>query len=264
VAAHAVGAETEVAHRVELAELDALALERLRDDRPGDVARVLARPVVVEHPRDDARHAVRVVVVHGQEVGRDLGRRVDRLRVDRGALVEDEAARVVEVVVVRDRLARIAVLLRRPGRVELLQLEAVLDDRLEQVERADRVRHHRLVRAVPGLADVGLSAEVEDVRPVGGVTELADQVVDGRPVGQVREVHLQQVADLPDVVQRAARGGADERVHVRLQLEQRLREVGAHETVRPRHEDGAAGEELRELSAQGVEAVVSPGRIAFV
>ena len=106
VAAHAVGAEAEVAHRLERAELDRLALERLRDDRAGHVARVLARPVVVEHARDDAGHAVRVVVVHRQEVGRDLRRRVDRLRVDRRALVEDQRAVLVEVVVVRDGLAR--------------------------------------------------------------------------------------------------------------------------------------------------------------
>ena len=33
VAAHAVGAEAEVAQRLERAELDGLALERLRDDR---------------------------------------------------------------------------------------------------------------------------------------------------------------------------------------------------------------------------------------
>ena len=55
VPTHSVGAEAEVAHRLELAELDGLAGECLRDDRPRDVARVLARPVVVEHSRDDAR-----------------------------------------------------------------------------------------------------------------------------------------------------------------------------------------------------------------
>ena len=100
VAAHAVGAEAEVAQRVELAELDLLALERLRDDRPGHVARVLARPVVVEHARDDSGQAERVEVVHRQEVGGHLRGRVDRLRVDRRALVQDQAARVVVVVVV--------------------------------------------------------------------------------------------------------------------------------------------------------------------
>ena len=119
------------------AEFDRLALERLRDDRAGDVARVLARPVVVEHPRHDAGHAERVVVVHRQEVRRDLRRRVDRLRVDRRALVQDQAAVRVEVVVMRDRFVDVAVLLRRPRGVELLQLEAVVDDRLQQVERPD-------------------------------------------------------------------------------------------------------------------------------
>ena len=83
--------------------------------------------------------------------------------------MQDQAAVVVEVVVVRDRLVDVAVLLRRAGGVELLELEPVVDDRLEQVERADRVRHHRLVRAVPRLADVRLRAEMEDVRLVGRV-----------------------------------------------------------------------------------------------
>ena len=93
VAANAVGAEAEVAQRLERAELDRLALERLRDDRARHVARVLARPVVVEHARDDAGQAVRVVVVHRQEVGGDLRRRVDRLGVDRRALVQDQRRR---------------------------------------------------------------------------------------------------------------------------------------------------------------------------
>src|SRR4029078_9483802 len=53
VAAYAIRAEAEVAQRIERAELDRLARERLRDDRPGHVARVLGWPVVVQHPRDD-------------------------------------------------------------------------------------------------------------------------------------------------------------------------------------------------------------------
>ena len=77
--------------------------------------------------------------------------------------MEDDAAVGVEVVVVRDRLARVAVLLRRAGGVEALDLEAVVEDRLQEVERADDVRHHRLVGPVPGLAHVCLGAEVEDV-----------------------------------------------------------------------------------------------------
>ena len=167
VAADPVRAEAEVAHRLQVAELDRLAGERLRDDRAGDVARVLARAVVVEHARDDAGHPERVEVVHRQEVGRDLRRRVDRLRVDRRALVEDEAARVVEVVVVRDGLADVPVLLRRPGGVELLDLELPVDDRLQEIQRPEHVRGDGLVRPVPGLADVRLRAEVEDVRAVG-------------------------------------------------------------------------------------------------
>src|ERR1035437_2010728 len=40
VPAHPVGAEAKIAKRLEITELDLLALERLGDDRPGDVARV--------------------------------------------------------------------------------------------------------------------------------------------------------------------------------------------------------------------------------
>ena len=247
MAAHAVGREAEVAQRLERAELDLGARERLRDDRPGDVARVLARAVVVEHPRHDAGHAVGVVVVHRQEVGGDLRGRVDRLRVDRRALVQDQAAELVEVVVVRDRLAHVAVLLRRAGGVELLELDAVVDDRLQQVERPDRVRHHGLVRAVPRLADVRLRAEVEDVRLVGRLREVAHQVVDRRLVGQVGEDDAQLPAQVADVVQRARRGRAHERDHVGVELDERLGQVRAHEAVGAGDEARAAGVGIAEL-----------------
>ena len=236
--------------------------ERLRDDRARDVARVLARPVVVEHPRDDAGDAERVVVVHRQEVGGHLRGRVDRLRVDRRALVQDQAAGVVEVVVVGDALADVAVLLRGAGGVELLQLEAVVDDRLEQVQRPDRVRHHRLVRPVPRLADVRLGAEVEDVRLVGDrVAQLLDEVVDRRLVGQVGELHLQPVAEVRDVVERAARRGADEGVHVGADLDERVGEVRAHEPVRAGDEHRAAGVGVAELATQVGEVVLGPDRV---
>ena len=116
VAAHAVRAEAEVSERLERAQLDLRPRERLRDDRAGDVARVLARAVVVEHARHDAGHRVGIVVVHRQEVGGDLRGRIDRLGVDRRALVQDQRAGSVEVVVVRDVLADFE---RRPGEVVL-------------------------------------------------------------------------------------------------------------------------------------------------
>ena len=72
--------------------------------------------------------------------------------------MQDQAALRIEGVVVRDGLAHVSVLLRRPGGVELLELEPVVDDRLQQVERPDRVRQDGLVRAVPRLADVRLRA----------------------------------------------------------------------------------------------------------
>ena len=87
-----------------------------------------------------------------------------------------------------DGVARVAVLLRRAGRVESLDLELVVEDRLEEVERADDVRHHRLVRPVPGLAHVGLGAEMEDVRPVRRLLQLADEIVDRRAVSEVGEL----------------------------------------------------------------------------
>src|SRR5919204_5979643 len=54
VPAYAVRAEAEVTHGLELSELDRLSRQCLRDDRARDVARVLARAVVIEHARDDA------------------------------------------------------------------------------------------------------------------------------------------------------------------------------------------------------------------
>ena len=236
--------------------------QRLGDDRAGHIARVLARPVVVEHPRHDAGNAERVVVVHRQEVGRHLRGRVDRLRVDRRALVQDQPARLVEVVMVRDVLAHVAVLLRGAGGVELLQLQAPVDDRLEQVQRPDRVRHHRLVGAVPRLTHVRLRAEMEDVRLVRDrVAQLLDQVVDRRLVGQVGELHLQPVAQVRDVVQRATRGRTHERVHVGADLDERIRQVRAHEAVGTRDEHGAAAVDVAELATKVGEGVLGPDRV---
>ena len=101
--------------------------------------------------------------------------------------MQDQPAALVEVVVVGDRLADVSVLLRGAGRVELLELEVVVDDRLEQVERPDGVRQDRLVRPVPRLADVRLRAEVEDVRLVRALLEVTHQIVDRRLVGEVGE-----------------------------------------------------------------------------
>src|SRR5205085_11219725 len=154
----------------------------------------------------------------------------------------------VEVVVVDDGLARVPVLLGGAGGVELLELEPVVDDRLEQVERADGVRHYRLVRPVPRLAHVRLGAEVEDVRAVARrVAELADEVVDGGAVGEVGEVNLHAVAQVPDVVQGAARSGAHEGVDAGVEVNERLGQVRAHEAVGAGDEDGAAAEDVTEV-----------------
>ena len=101
----------------------------------------------------------------------------------------------------------------------------MVDDRLEQVQRADRVRYHRFVWAVPRLADMGLCAEMEDVRLVGRVEQLPDEVVDRRLVRQICEVHLELLAQRGDVVQRTAGRRAHERVHVCVELNERIGEV---------------------------------------
>ena len=160
---------------------------------------------------------------------------------------------------VGDGLADVPVLLRRPGGVELLELEPGVDDGLQQVQRPEHVRRDGLVRPVPRLADVRLGAEVEDVRPIGrGVLQLANEVVDRRAVGEVREVDLEPVAQVADVVQRAARGRADERVHRRAELDERVRQVRAHEAVGARDENGAAVVDVPELAAEVVERGACP------
>ena len=118
--------------------------------------------------------------------------------------MQDQPAELVEVVLVRDRLAHVAVLLRRARRVELLELDAVVDDRLQQVERPDRVRHHGLVRAVPRLADVRLRAEVEDVRLVGRLARGRASGSRSTSCRSGRRRRRAAAAQVADVVQRAA------------------------------------------------------------
>ena len=164
--------------------------------------------------------------------------------------MEDDASVCVEVVLVDDSVTRVAVLLRCACGVEALQLELVVEDRLEEVERADDVRHHRLVRPVPGLADVRLGAEVEDVRLVRGVLQLADEVVDRRAVGEVGELDDHPLSQVADVVERAARRGADEGDDVRAELDERFREVRAHEAVGAGDEHRAPFVHVAELAPQ--------------
>src|SRR5204863_9346700 len=98
---------------------------------------------------------------------------------------------LVVVVEVGDCFVDVPVLLRGAGRVELLKLESLLDDRLKEVQRPDGVGHHGLVGPMPGFADVSLSTEVEDVMIVRGLAELADEVIDRGAVGQVRKMNLE-------------------------------------------------------------------------
>ena len=113
---------------------------------------------------------------------------------------------------------------------------------------------------MPRLADVRLRAEVEDVRLVGRLAQLADEEVDRRLVGEVGEVHLELLAQVPDVVERAARGRAHERVDVRAELDERLGQVRAHEAVGAGDEHRASVVELGEVGSQARERFLVPDR----
>ena len=127
----------------------------------------------------------------------------------------------------------------------------MVDDRLQQVQRADGVRHDRLVGAVPRLADVRLRAEVEDVRLVRGVDEVvANEMVDRGLVGEVGEDDRDVVPQMADVVERARRCRAHERDHVRAELDQRFGQVAPHEAVCSGDEAGAAVVGIPELGAE--------------
>ena len=172
--------------------------------------------------------------------------------------MEDERARVVEVVVVGDVVADVPVLLRRAGGVELLELEPPVDDRLQQIERPDRVRHERLVRPMPRLTDVGLRAEMEDVRLVGCTLQLTDEIVDRGAIREVGEMHLELSAAVTDVVERAARGRANEGVDVGAERDQRLGEVRPHESVGTGDEHRATAVDVAEVAAQRGVVVLGP------
>ncbi len=63
---------------------------------------------------------------------------------------------------------------------------------------------------------------------------------------------------MPDVVQRAARRGADERDDVRAQLHERLGEMGAHEAVGARDEGSAPLVDVTELAPQIGDRSIGP------
>ena len=100
---------------------------------------------------------------------------------------------------------------------------------------------------------MGLRAEVEHVRPVGRLAELANEVVDRRAIGEVGEVDLQPFAKVPDVVERAARVRAHEGMDGGSQVDEGVRQVRAHEAVGSGDENGAALIDVAELTAKVVE-----------
>ena len=73
---------------------------------------------------------------------------------------------------------------------------------------------------------------------------------------------VSRLAQVRDVVQRAARGGADEGVDVRAQLDERVGQVRAHEAVRAGDEHGAPGVDVAEVALERVEVGRSPDRVA--
>ena len=83
-------------------------------------------------------------------------------------------------------------------------------------------------------------------------------------VGEVGPVDLQPVADLPDVVQGAARGGPDEGVDVGAEVAEPLGQVRAHEAVRARDEDGSVLVIGAEVLAQLRERLLCPDRVVSV
>src|SRR6185437_15996471 len=79
-----------------------------------------------------------------------------------------------------------------------------------------------------------------------------------------RELDLQLLAQRRDVVQRTARGGAHEGIDVRIERNERLGEVRAHETVSAGDEACAAAEEFAKVSPQISDGVIRPGGVMFV
>src|SRR5262245_1346562 len=74
-------------------------------------------------------------------------------------------------------------------------------------------------------------------------------------------MHLEPVPQVPDVVQRPARGCAHECVHDRTELDQRVGQVRPHEAVRPGHQHGATAIRLTELGAELLDRGVGPGGV---
>src|SRR5581483_5550014 len=120
------------------------------------------------------------------------------------------------------------------------------------------VRHHRLVRPMPRLPDVRLSTQMEHVRPVVGRPQVLHQVVDRRLVRQIREHRPDPAAQMPEVVQRAARRRPHERGDVRAQLHERVRQMRPHEPVRARHEHRPACVRVAVLLPEPVGGVLCP------
>jgi O-antigen/teichoic acid export membrane protein len=77
-------------------------------------------------------------------------------------------------------------------------------------------------------------------------------------------VHLELLTQRGDVVQRAAGRCANKRVHVCVELDERVGEVRTHEPVGSGDEAGPAAEELAELPPQVSDGIIRPGGVMLV
>src|SRR6266568_9289491 len=105
---------------------------------------------------------------------------------------------------------------------------------------------------------------MEDVWLVRRVEQLPDEVVDRRLVRQIGEVHLELLAQRGDVVQRAAGRCANKRVHICVELDERVGEMRAHEPVGAGDQTSPAREEVAEVPPQISNGIVRPGGVVLV
>ena len=90
------------------------------------------------------------------------------------------------------------------------------------------------------------------------------EIVDGSAISQVGEVHFQLAPQVPNVVERAARDRADERMYSGAEPDERFGQVRPHEAVCARDQRGPVGVGPAELVLQSDEFAVSPRGLSWV
>ena len=185
-----------------------------RADRARDLARherrAAPRRLVVEEDPVDGVHAVRLAVVARDPVAEDLARRRTGCADGTASPRSAATSRHLAEHLARRRLVEAAV-------------DALLADRVEQAQRAERVDVGGVLRDVEAHAHVALRAEVVDL--VG--PDRAHQLVQHRAVGEIAEDELDVAEDVVDArgVERAR--AADHPVDLVALLEQDLGEIRA-------------------------------------